>query len=321
MPKKIYIKNRFIILTLLIFSVLSIFVGVNKLVINNLFQTCSIEWKIILTTRLPRTVSLILAGATLSLSGLLMQQLTQNKFTSPSTVGTMQSARLGLILSLLFFPNASMINRAIFAFVFAIAGSLIFISILYNIRAKNSIIVPVIGLMFGNVVSSLGTYLALQWDIVQNISAWLQGNFSLVHSSNYQLILLSLLSMIAIIIGTNYFSVIGLGKDLVIQLGIAYEKVLFIGIMLVSLGTVAVLLTVGSIPFVGIVIPNLVSLLKGDYFKNNLFYVSIFGAIFLLISDILARIIIFPYEIPVSVIVGIIGSALFIYLLLRGERA
>lgn len=78
MPKKIYIKNRFIILTLLIFSVLSIFVGVNKLVINNLFQTCSIEWKIILTTRLPRTVSLILAGATLSLSGLLMQQLTQN---------------------------------------------------------------------------------------------------------------------------------------------------------------------------------------------------------------------------------------------------
>src|SRR5690625_1755917 len=319
MTKKLYIKNSFGILLLLFLSVFSLFVGVNKLSIGHFFQNSSIEWKIIITTRLPRTISLILAGATLALSGLLMQQLTQNKFTSPSTVGTMKSARLGLILSLFIFPEASIINRAIFALVFAIVGTLIFVGLLHSVRAKNSIVVPIIGIMFGNVIASLGTYVALQWDLVQDISAWLQGNFALINSSNFQLIFLSLLSMIGIIMGAHYFSVIGLGKDLVIQLGVAYEKILFISIFLISFGTAAVLLTVGNIPFIGIVIPNLVSLFKGDYFKNNLFYVTIYGAIFLLISDILSRVILFPYEIPVSVIVGIIGSALFIYLLLRGE--
>lgn len=319
MTKKLYIKNSFVILLLLFLSIFSLFVGVNKLSIGHFFQTSSIEWKIIMTTRLPRTISLILAGATLALSGLLMQQLTQNKFTSPSTVGTMQSARLGLILSLFIFPQASIINRATFALGFAIGGTLIFVGLLHSIQAKNSIVVPIIGIMFGNVISSLGTYIALQWDLVQDISAWLQGNFSLINSSNYQLIFLSLLSMIGIIMGAHYFSVIGLGKDIVIQLGAAYEKILFLGVFLISLGTAAVLLTVGNIPFVGIIIPNLVSLFKGDHFKNNLFYVTIFGAIFLLICDILSRIILFPYEIPVSVIVGIIGSALFIYLLLKGE--
>lgn len=319
MQRKTYINNYFLILSLLILCALSVFIGVKKLSIGHFFQTDSVEWKIIMTTRLPRTISLLLAGASLALSGLLMQQLTQNKFTSPSTVGTMQSARLGLILSLVIFPQASIINRATFAFVFAIVGTLIFVGLLYNIRAKNTIIVPIIGIMFGNVISSLGSFFAIRWDIVQEVTARFQGSFSLIHSENYQLIFLALISMIGIMIGVHYFSVIGLGKDLVTQLGIGYEKIVLIGIVLISLSTACIVLTVGNIPFVGIVIPNIVSLLKGDYFKNNLLYVTIFGANFLLICDILARVVVYPYEIPVSVIVGIIGSVLFIYLLLKGE--
>lgn len=309
----------YLVLLFLALSVVSIFVGINELSFHNLFQLGSTEQTILLTTRLPRTISLILAGATLSLSGLLMQQLTQNKFTSPSTTGTMQSARLGLIVSMLLFPSASIINRTVFAFIFAVVGTFIFLALLYQIRAKNSIIVPIIGIMFGNVISSLGTYIALQSDIVQDVSAWLQGSFSLVHSENYQLILFSLIAMLGIILGAHYFSVVGLGRGMVTQLGVSYERILLIGIILISLGTSTVLLTVGSIPFVGIIIPNLVSLINGDYFKNNIFYVTIWGAMFLLISDIIARVIIFPYEIPVSVIIGILGSVIFIFLLLRGE--
>ena len=318
---KTFLKEGLLIVILLIGCLCSIFVGVNELYTPNLFQINSIEWKVLVTTRLPRTISIVLAGSTLSLSGLLMQQLTQNKFTSPSTVGTMQSARLGLILSLLIFPKATVLNRAFFSFVFAIIGTLIFLAILRMIQTNDSVFVPIIGIMFGNILSSLGTYLALQWDIVQSVNAWLQGSFSLIHSANFQLIFITLLSMIGIIIGAHYFSVVGLGEDLTIQLGAAYEKILFIGILLISLGTAVVLLTVGNIPFIGLVIPNLISLHRGDYFRSNLLYVTIFGAIFLLICDILARLIIFPYEIPVSVIVGIIGSVLFIYLLMKGEWA
>ena len=312
-------NKLFLVQLLLLFCVVSIFVGVNKISFLNLFDVHSTEWKILVTTRIPRTISLLLAGATLSLLGLLMQQLTQNKFTSPSTVGTTQSARLGLILSVFFFPQASVIHRAGFAFVFAILGTITFIGLLNRIQARNSIVVPIVGIVFGNVLSSFGTYLALQWDIIQNLSAWLQGNFSLIHSENFQLLLFALFAMVGILLGAHYFSVIGLGKDLAVQLGIAYKKVMAIGIFLIAIGSAAVLLTVGNIPFLGIVIPNLISLTKGDYFKDNIFFVAIYGALFLLICDILARLILYPCEISVSVIVGILGSIFFIYLLFVGE--
>lgn len=319
MNKKI-INNRLIMCLLLAsLSILSLFVGVNTLTIKQLMQADTLDWLILLSTRLPRTISIILAGATLSLSGLLMQQLTQNKFTSPSTTGTISSARLGLILALLFYPNASTLNRAIFAFVFAIVGTFMFTFLIDRIQAKNPIVVPIVGLMFGNVISSFGTYLALEWEIVQNVSAWLQGNFSLLHSSNFQLIYLSLISLAAIYFFSHYFSVMGLGKDLVTELGISFNNFRLIGIILIALGSASVLLTVGNIPFVGIVIPNLVSIRNGDHFKNNLFLVSTCGIIFLLVADILARMVIFPFEIPVSIIVGVLGSFLFLFLLFRGE--
>ena len=255
----------------------------------------------------------------MSLSGLLMQQITQNKFASPSTTGTTASARLGLIMAVILFPRATLFHRSILAFSFAVAGTLFFTVLIDRIQVRNSVIIPVLGLMYGNVISSFGTYLALQKGIIQDISSWLQGNFSLLNSSNYQLILFSLFTLIFIGVFSQYFSIMALGRDLVTELGVSFHALRLLGIGLIAIGTASVLLTVGQIPFVGIVIPNLVSLRNGDQFKNNILPVSIFGIIFLLVCDILARIIIFPFEIPVSVIVGILGSFLFLYLLLRGE--
>ncbi|BDP55644.1 hypothetical protein EfmJHP36_01230 [Enterococcus faecium] len=75
-----------------------------------------------LVTRLPRTICLILVGATSSICGLIMQHLTQNKFVSPTTAGTMDSARLGILVAMIFLPGASLIVRSLTAFCFAFAG-------------------------------------------------------------------------------------------------------------------------------------------------------------------------------------------------------
>ena len=314
--------NKRIIPVLLILglTVLSLFIGVNSVSVREVFHNGSLDRVILMTTRLPRTISILLSGATLSISGLLMQQLTQNKFTSPSTVGTTASARLGLIVALIFFPKASLLNRGLFAFVFAFIGTMLFVTLIDRVRIKNGIVVPILGLMLGNVISSFGTYLAFDLDVVQDVSSWLQGNFSLVDSTNYQLIFFSLISLFFIITFAHYFSIMALGQDLVTELGISYTTFRLIGIILVALGSASVLLTVGNIPFIGIVIPNLVSLRYGDHFKKNIYPVGAFGMVFLLCADILARVLIFPFEIPVSVLVGILGSICFIYLLFRGER-
>ncbi|MFZ2670883.1 MAG: iron chelate uptake ABC transporter family permease subunit, partial [Enterococcus aquimarinus] len=105
------------------------------------------------------------------------------------------------------------------------------------------------------------------------------------------------------------------------NLGLNHQRLQWIVFALVALGSSSVLLMVGAIPFLGVVVPNLVSLFYGDHFKNTMGLTAIFGAIFLLVCDIIARVLIAPYEIPVSVVVGVIGGALFLFLLMRRRQA
>lgn len=315
------IKIIFVWLLLAAVALLSLLVGVQELHFFDLFQLTEIQRTILFTTRIPRTISLILAGATLSISGLLMQQLTQNKFVSPTTAGTMASARFGVIIAMILFNQATVFRQTIVAFVFATLGTLFFAAFLRTVKVKDSAMVPLVGIMFGNIIGSIGTYFALQYEIVQNASSWLQGNFSLISSGNYQLIFLSI-PMVFIIYGfAHYFTIMGLGKEVAQELGVSYHTIEVVGIIAVALATSAVILTVGQISFIGIIIPNLISLKTGDNFRRVLFPTAMTGALFLLSMDIFARWVIFPYEVPVSVVVGVIGSVLFLYLLLRGERA
>lgn len=305
---------------LMIFSIFSIFLGVHSINGSDLFDLNYLQKVVIFSTRIPRTVSLVLAGSTLAISGLLMQHLTQNKFVSPSTAGTMASARLGVIIAILFFSHASVIHKTAIAFLFALFGTLIFTGFLRSVKLKNSMMVPLVGLMYGNIISSFSSYLAIQHEVVQNASAWLQGNFALVSSNNYQLIYLTVPVVIAIYFFAHYFTIMGLGKDFSSGLGISYVTLEIIGITLISLGTAAVILTVGSIPFVGIIIPNIISLKRGDHFEKILLPTALMGALFLVLADILSRSLIFPYEIPISIVISVVGSVLFLYLLLRGEK-
>ena len=100
-------------------------------------------------------------------------------------------------------------------------------------------------------------------------------------------------------------------------MGLNYQQLQLFGVGIVALSGAVILVMVGNIPFLGVIIPNLVALCYGDHMKNTLFITAIIGSIFLLVCDILARTLIAPYEFSVSLIVGIIGSFIFIELLLR----
>lgn len=249
-----------------------------------------------------------------------MQQLTQNKFVSPTTAGTLASARFGVIMAMILFAGATYFQRILFAFVSATIGTLIFVLFLRTVKHNKSIMVPLVGMMFGNIISSIGSYFALRYELVQNASSWLQGNFSLVTSDNYLLIFLAIPVFLFIYLFAHYFTVMGLGREMALELGISYNTIEIVAILVVALGTTSVLLTVGSIPFIGIIIPNLVSLKAGDNFKKILLPTALYGAIFTVTCDIIARLIIAPYELPISVVVGIIGSGIFLFLILKGER-
>lgn len=310
-------KKRYLIPALIILSFISLFVGVSSISPLDLLNFQSEETQIFLISRLPRLVAILLAGAGMSMAGLIMQQLSRNKFVSPTTAGTLDATRLGILVSMLLFANASMLEKMTVAFAFALAGTFLFMQILNRIKFKDAIFIPLVGLMFGNILSSITTFFAYRADVIQNMSAWLQGDFSMVMKGSYELLYISVPVFIIAYLYANRFTVAGMGEDFSKNLGLKYRSIVNIGLVLVALITATVVLTVGVIPFLGLIIPNIVSIFKGDHLQKTLPHTAMLGAIFLLLCDILGRVLIYPYEISISLMVGVIGSFIFLFLLFR----
>ncbi|MGE7778505.1 ABC transporter permease [Peribacillus sp. NPDC097264] len=310
-------KIRYLVLMLIVLSFTSLFIGVKDITPLDLLDLSDDKVQIMLQSRFPRMVTIIIAGVVMSISGLIMQQLSRNKFVSPTTAGTMDSARLGLLLALIIFPSAALIEKMAFAFIFALAGTFLFMKILDQVKYKDTIFIPLVGLMFGNIVGSISTFFAYKYDLIQSLNTWMNGDFSMIMSGRYELIYASIPLVIVAYIFANKFTVAGMGEEFAINLGLNYKFVVNLGLVIVALASTLVLLTVGTIPFIGLIVPNIVSLYLGDNLKKSLSHTALLGAVFLLICDILGRIIIYPFEIPIGLVVGVIGSAIFIYLIMR----
>lgn len=275
------------------------------------------QQEILLVSRIPRLLSILIAGMSMSVIGFIMQQLSRNKFVSPTTAGTMDSARLGILAALILFPTASMLMKVSIAFVFALAGTFLFMKILDRIKFKDTIFIPLVGLMFGNIVGSLTTFIAYRFDMIQSIGSWLQGDFSMILKGRYELLYLSIPALILAYFYANRFTIAGMGKDFASNLGLQYKQIVNIGLVIVAFVSSIVLLTVGSLPFLGLIIPNIVSIYQGDHLQKNLLHTALLGALFVLVCDMLGRVLIFPYEISIGLTVGVLGSGIFLFLLLR----
>lgn len=298
----------------------SLFVGVQDLSLLQLFHLSDEQMNTLFSSRIPRLMGIVLAGMSLSLCGFIMQSMTRNKFVSPTTAGTMDWAKLGILTAMLVFTQASPLMKMAIAFLFTLAGNLLFLKILRHIKVNDTIYVPLVGLMFGGIVSSISTFIAYKYDLIQNVSAWLQGDFSLIVQGRYELLYVSVPLLIIAYLYADRFTVAGMGESFAVNLGLTYKRVMAVGLVIVSMITSVTILTVGMLPFLGLIIPNIVSIYRGDHLKKSLPHTALLGAIFVLICDMLGRVIIYPYEISVGLMVGIIGSAIFLYMLLRRKR-
>ena len=249
-------KKRYLFIVLIILCIASIFIGVTNININDILTFNIDKIEILLISRLPRLIAIIVAGVGLSISGLIMQQIS----------------------------------------------------------------VPLIGMMLGKIVGSITTFFAYKYDLVQNISSWMEGDMSLIMKGSYELLYLSVPMVIIAFLYANKFTIVGMGEDFAINLGLNYNFVINVGLAIVSLICAVTIITVGNIPFLGLIIPNIVSLYSGDNLKKTLYHTALLGPIFLLACDILGRIIIFPFEMSISLTVGVIGSIIFLYMIVRGTK-
>ncbi|EGL18086.1 MULTISPECIES: ABC transporter permease [Paenibacillus] len=314
-------KKRYLVIALIVLSVASIFIGVKDISPLDLFNLSDDKVHILLVSRLPRLISILIAGMSMSVIGLIMQQLSRNKFVSPTTAGTMDSARFGILVSMMLFTSAGPLEKMLIAFVFALLGTFIFMKILDRVKYKDTIFIPLVGLMFGNIVSSITTFFAYKNNLIQNMSSWLQGDFSMVMKGRYEIMYISIPVLVIAYLYANRFTIAGMGEEFSTNLGLKYKQVVNIGLVIVALVSSVVILTVGTLPFLGLIIPNIVTLYMGDNLKRALPHTALLGAVFVLFCDILGRIIIFPYEISIGLTVGVIGSGIFLYMLLARRKA
>ena len=241
--KKIDKSLVLLILLVILVALISIFTGAYNITKNHE------GWRMIFITRIPRTLSLMLTGAAMAMSGIVMQLITQNKLVEPTTTGTIEWAGLGLILAYILVPSASLLLRTTAAIVFSFIGSMIFILLLRNIKLKSSFYVPIIGIMMGAVISAISTFVALEFNMTQSLEIWFAGSFAQMQKGRYEYLYLIILITVIIYIYADKLTLVGLGKDVATNLGLNYKKIILVSNVLVSIATGLVASVVGNVPF------------------------------------------------------------------------
>lgn len=137
---------------------------------------------------------------------------------------------------------------------------------------------------------------------------------------SYELIYISLPLLLLAYLYANKITIAGMGEEMAVNLGLSYKFILNLGLIIVSIITAIIILTVGVIPFLGLIVPNIISIYRGDNIRANILNIALLGSCFLLLCDIFSRLIIYPFEIPIGLTVGVIGSFIFISLLLRNKH-
>ena len=313
--KKIWTKKFiFAISIVIILGIISLMTGVYDI------RGQSDGMDMFFITRVPRTAALMLTGAAMSMSGLVMQLITQNKLVEPTTTGTIEWAGLGLMFVYILIPGPTLAQRMLGAIAFSFVGTMIFFLFLRRVKLRSSLIVPIMGMMLGAVISAVTTFLGLVFQMTQNIESWFVGSFASVQVGRYEYLWAIIFITIAIFIYADRLTLAGLGEDIVTSLGLNYNKIILIGTALISLAVGIVAAVIGNLPFLGLIVPNIVSIYRGDDLRSNLPWVCVIGMGAITLSDIVSRTIIMPFEVPVSLILGTVGAIVFIVILLRQRR-
>ena len=271
--------------------------------------------RVLVVSRIPRTLALLLTGASMSVAGMVMQMLARNRFIEPTTAGVGQSAALGILGVTLLWPTAPLWAQMTVASIAAILGSAGFLLLIRRLPPSQPLMVPLVGLIYGGIIGAAVTFLGYRFDLLQYVEIWTSGDFSGVLRGRYELLWLAGILTIAAYLVADRFTIVGLGEDASVSLGLNYLRVATMGLLVVSVVTAVVVTTVGMIPFVGLVVPNVVSRIVGDDLRASLPWVAGAGAVLVTFCDILGRIVRFPYEVPVSTIFGVVGAVVFLWLL------
>ncbi|MFC1907875.1 FecCD family ABC transporter permease [Chloroflexota bacterium] len=281
---------------------------------------------IILGIRLPRVILAGLVGAALAIAGATYQGLFRNPLADPYLIGVAQGASLGAVTGFLLPSDWHGMGFGIIPLL-AFIGALLSVAIVYSLARVGKTLpmttLILAGVALGAFWGSIVSYLIItSGDKIHGIIFWLMGSFSLSEWSEVWFVLpYMVVGVIIILLYARSLNVMQLDEEQAQQLGVNVDRVKFILLAAATLITAAAVSFVGTIGFVGIIIPHAVRLVWGPDYRFLLPLSVLTGAIFLILADLVARTALAPTEIPIGVITAICGAPFFLYLLRRKKRA
>jgi iron complex transport system permease protein len=279
---------------------------------------------VILEIRLPRVVLAGLVGAALATAGATYQGLFRNPLADPYLIGVAQGASLGAVIG--FLLPMTWLGHNIIP-VLAFTGALLSTATVYGLaRVGKTLPVTTLilaGVALGALLGSIVSYLIISsGDKMHGIIFWLMGSFSLSQWSEVMVVApYVIVGTAVIIIFARILNVMQLDEEQAQQLGVNVERLKLILLAAATLITAASVSFVGTIGFVGIIIPHAVRLIWGSDHRFLLPLAWLTGAVFMILTDLVARTVLSPTEIPIGVITAICGAPFFLYLLRRRKKA
>ena len=288
--------------------------------VAGLFDGAIDQSMLLAVSRLPRTFAALLAGAGLALAGVVVQMSVQNRMVEPGLVGTPESAMLGLLGITLIAPGAALMTKMSVAAAAALVGTLGFLALARHVPRRDPVLLPLVGLIYSGIIGAAVLWIAWTTDLLQFIGTWQSGEFSGVLQGRYELLWIVALIAGLLWLVADRITLLGLGEDAARSLGLDYRQTLLAGLVLVAVIVSVVVVSVGSIPFVGLVVPNIISRWRGDNLRRNLPLIAWAGGSLVLACDILGRVIRYPYEIPAGTVFAVLGAGMFLWLLHAASR-
>ncbi|MET1123871.1 MAG: iron ABC transporter permease [Archaeoglobaceae archaeon] len=324
--------NLFTLLLLLAISFLALNLGSYKMSFSELLSALISGDAVLWNVRIPRIITAVIVGASLSVSGAVLQCILKNPLASPFTLGITHGAAFGASVAIVFFSAGTLhrvgegvtIANPYLTTTFAFAGAMVTALIILTL-AKLRNLSPVAIILAGVAMSSLfqaGVMLIQYFATDVQVAAivfWTFGDVSRTSWKEIWILSAVLIVCMAFFVYRRWdYNSLLLGDETAKSLGVEVQKVRLEGLVLSSLLTATCVAFAGIIGFVGLVAPHMVRLLIGGDYRFLIPSSTILGALILLASDTVGRTIIAPVILPVGIITSMLGAPMFIYLLLRG---
>ncbi|MCM3570648.1 iron ABC transporter permease [Neobacillus mesonae] len=277
--------------------------------------------QIIREIRLPRAIGAVLTGALLAVSGAVMQGLTRNPLASPSIMGVTEGAAFALVVTLSFFPAASIIILTFSSFIGAGLGVvLVFLIGAFSKGGLTPVKLALAGTAVGAMLNAISNAIALHFQVAKDMSFWYAGGLTMVNWGSVKILITAgIIGLLLAMFISRSITILSLGEEVSKGLGQNTLLVKSLGVIVVLALTGAAVSIAGAVGFIGLVIPHITRFMIGSDYRWIIPLSAVFGGLLLVLADIAARMVNAPFETPVGAITAIIGVPFFLYLA-RGER-